>query len=77
MCKKALQMLRMIQTQKKNDPEYAQLENQRLEAEQEFLAALRVMDPRHREAVLQYLGILQEQGMRELELACFLCEEEK
>ena len=61
-----------LQTELNQDPEYLALEEQRRKAEPEFLRTLNGLSPERRQVVIGYLGILEEKGMREIELTCFL-----
>ena len=61
-----------LQRELLQDPEYLTLEDRRRKAEPEFLTTLNMMNPDRRQVVIGYLGILEEKGMREIELACFL-----
>ena len=53
------------------DEEYRFLQEQRRIQEAEFLRVLESMTRSDREIVCGFLGICEEMGIRELELACF------
>ena len=71
MSKQAYDRIQKLRSQLDSDPEYQELERRRMEAEPAFTAAINMLYPKQREDVLEFLGILQEQGLREIEIACF------
>ncbi len=72
MRKRAYENMKKLRTLLDVDPEYGELERRRREAETEFLTVLEEMTWKQRETILHYFGIMQEQGLREIELACCL-----
>ena len=72
MIKKAYDRYRDLQVQLETDSEYIELEKRRRDAEPAFLSALEALNREHRQAVIAYLGILEEKNLRERELGCFL-----
>ena len=72
MSKQAYDRIQKLRSQLDSDPEYQELERRRMEAESGFSAALDALVPEQRQNVMEYLGILQELGLREIELACFI-----
>lgn len=71
MSKKAYEKMQQLRMQLEADPEYAELELHRREAEPGFLAVLAALPQYQREIIVEFFGIMQEQGLREIEIACF------
>ena len=67
----AHQKLQKLWEEVQTDGEFLALEEERREAEKEFLAVMRSLPPPARDSITAYLGILQEQELRLLELVCF------
>ena len=74
MSKEAYEKFLSVQRQLETDPEYRELETRRRKAEPGFLEAVAALSHQQREDFLEYFGILQEQSLREVELACFISE---
>jgi len=71
MSRKAYDFFQYLQRQLETDPEYQALEARQREAQAVFFAALEALTPEQRDAVIDFFGISQELGLRELELASF------
>jgi len=67
----AYRKFRKLISQTETDEEYLALEKARCNAEKKFYAVLEALPEAERDSITEYLGILQEQELRLLELSCF------
>ena len=63
--------LQKLYEDSQSDWEYLALEEERRDAEKRFCSLMDSLPPPARECITEYLGILQEQELRLLELLCF------
>ena len=76
MSRKAYLFFQRVLRQVESDPEYQALDARLRAAQPGFSAALKALTQDQRDTVIDFFGITQELGLRELEIASFLAAEE-